>query len=62
MMTLEQSLHRGYELLAPLARVSLQHGQTSGRSLSWVVTKEKVKGQASLRIPVLLMVRVKVHN
>ena len=44
MMTLEQSLHRGYELLAPLARVSLQHGQTSGRSLSWGSNKGESKG------------------
>lgn len=35
MMTLEQWLHRGYELFAPLARISFQQGQTTGRSLNW---------------------------
>ncbi|MEY8239718.1 MAG: hypothetical protein RPT25_05185 [Cycloclasticus sp.] len=33
-MSLEQWLHRGYELLAPLARVSFQQGNTTGRSIS----------------------------
>lgn len=44
LMTMEQWLHRGYELLAPLARISLQHGQTSGRSLSWGSNKGQSKG------------------
>lgn len=44
MMTLEQWLHRGYELLAPLSRVSFQQGQTTGRSLSWGSNKGESKG------------------
>lgn len=44
MMELEQWLYRGYELLAPLARVSLQHGQTNGRSLSLGGSKGESKG------------------
>lgn len=44
MVTLEQWMHRGYELLAPLARVSLQQGQTTGRSLSWGRSKGESKG------------------
>lgn len=47
MRTLEKWLHRGYELLAPLSRVSLQQGLTSGRSLSWGSNKGKSKGKSS---------------
>ncbi|UBX53403.1 hypothetical protein LDO52_05485 [Acinetobacter pseudolwoffii] len=43
-MELEQWLYRGYEMLAPLARVSLQHGQTNGRSLSLGGSKGESKG------------------
>lgn len=35
LMTLERCLYRGYAMLAPLARVSLQQGKTTGQSLSW---------------------------
>ena len=43
-MTLEQWLHRGYELLAPLARISLQHGKTTGSAQSWGSNKGKSRG------------------
>ncbi|WP_179991528.1 ATP-binding protein [Acinetobacter sp. YH16058] len=43
-MELEQWLYRGYELLAPLARVSLQHGKTTGRSLSAGESKGESRG------------------
>lgn len=46
-MTLEQWLHRGYELLAPLSRVSHQHGRTTGRSLSWGENKGESRGTNS---------------
>lgn len=42
--TMEQWLHRGYELLAPLSRVSFQQGQTIGHSISWGSNKGKSKG------------------
>lgn len=35
MMELERCLHRGYAMLAPLARFSLQQGKSTGKSLSW---------------------------
>lgn len=43
-MTLEKWLHRGYELLAPLSRISLQQGHTTGHSLSWGSNKGESKG------------------
>ena len=43
-MTLEQWLHRGYELLAPLARISLQHGKTTGSAQSWGSNKGQSRG------------------
>lgn len=43
-ITLEQWLHRGYELLAPLARVSFQQGHTTGSSISWGSNKGESKG------------------
>lgn len=43
-VTLEQWLHRGYELLAPLARISLQQGHTTGGSVSWGSNEGKSKG------------------
>ncbi len=44
LMELEQWLYRGYEVLAPLARVSLQHGKTNGRSVSWGESKGESRG------------------
>lgn len=41
---LEKWLHRGYELLAPLSRISLQQGHTTGSSLSWGSNEGKSKG------------------
>lgn len=43
-VTLEQWLHRGYELLAPLARVSFQQGHTTGSSASWGSNKGESTG------------------
>lgn len=43
-VTLEQWLHRGYELLAPLARISLQQGHTTGGSVSWGSNEGESKG------------------
>lgn len=47
LMALEQWLHRGYELLAPLARVSFQQGQTTGYSLSWGKNKGESRGTSA---------------
>ncbi len=44
MMTFGQWLNRGYELLAPLSRMSLQHGESTGRSLSWGQNEGESKG------------------
>ena len=46
MMTFEQWLHRGYDLLAPLARISFQKGQTTGESLSWGANKGESEGES----------------
>ena len=42
---LEQWLHRGYAMLAPLARVSLQQGNTTGQSLSLGSNKGESTGK-----------------
>ncbi|KZS22750.1 ATP-binding protein [Wohlfahrtiimonas chitiniclastica] len=46
-LNLEKSLHGAYELLAPLARVSLQQGKTTGSSLSFGKNKGSSEGTNS---------------
>ena len=45
MLALEQWLHRGYELLAPQARVSFQQGQSTGSAFSWGRNEGESKGK-----------------